>query len=300
MTKRSYESFCRKYDIDPTDYEGVIEVVEMLDGMFGDADGKLQEIREYVFEQIDMYIPDEEEQAPISGETVYLYQVKPDKTREYGFMSFDYIYEKYKEIDLDNYDLAATIVVPTEIVENGDNAILNYVFEYGNTNQLYYEENPAARSVSVSDLVKIGDYYHYVDSLGFTDVTKYIKGIVTESAVLTEANEDIVETEEVENSEIENKPIEEFEEEASEKSLLDLLQDRIGQQMSVGELNTILQSLFGQFNKVFLLRSDLYNMDLDENQELIVDDDEEMYTIKYDIIDMDKGIVELTDVDLEY
>ena len=84
-----------------------------------------------------------------------------------------------------------------------------------------------------------------------------------------------------------------------DKTLLDYLQDRVGQEMSVGELNAVLQSLFAQFNKVFLMTSDLYNMDLDENQELVVWDDDDMYVINYDIIDMDNGIIEITDVNVE-
>ena len=88
--------------------------------------------------------------------------------------------------------------------------------------------------------------------------------------------------------------------ELEDKSLLDYLQDRIGQQISVGAFNNILQSLFAQYNKVFLTISDLYSMDLDEPQELVVDDDADFYTITYDIIDMDEGIIEITDVNIEY
>lgn len=84
-----------------------------------------------------------------------------------------------------------------------------------------------------------------------------------------------------------------------EKTLLDLLQDRIGQQLSVGELNAMLQSLFGQYNKVFLMTSDLYSQDLAENQELVVENDGDMYIINYDIVDMDSGIIEITDASIE-
>lgn len=84
-----------------------------------------------------------------------------------------------------------------------------------------------------------------------------------------------------------------------EKTVLDYIQDRIGQQITVGELNSVLQSLFARYNQVFLLASDLYNMDLGETQELSIKDDNETYTIKYDIIDMDDGIIEITDADVE-
>ena len=99
---------------------------------------------------------------------------------------------------------------------------------------------------------------------------------------------DVDEPDDVTIGEIENK-----------EELLDMLQDRIGQSMSVGELNALLQSLFARYNKVFLMTSDLYNMDLDETQELVVDDDEDMYVINYDIVDMDDGIIVITDAHIE-
>lgn len=84
-----------------------------------------------------------------------------------------------------------------------------------------------------------------------------------------------------------------------QKTILDDLEDRIGQKMTVGELNTILQSLFGQYNKIFLLVSDLYNQDPDELQELVVWDDNDMYTITYEITNIMKDEIALTDVVVE-
>ena len=69
--------------------------------------------------------------------------------------------------------------------------------------------------------------------------------------------------------------------------------------MTVGELNTILQSLFGQYNKIFLLVSDLYNQDPDELQELVVWDDNDMYTLTYKITNIMKDEIALTDVVVE-
>lgn len=92
----------------------------------------------------------------------------------------------------------------------------------------------------------------------------------------------------------------EDEEDSSENTtILDDLQDRIGQKMTVGELNTILQSLFGQYNKIFLLVSDLYNQDPDELQELVVWDDNDMYTLTYKITNIMKDEIALTDVVVE-
>lgn len=77
------------------------------------------------------------------------------------------------------------------------------------------------------------------------------------------------------------------------------LQDRIGQQFSVAEFNKLLQNLLGQPNKLFILTSDLSSMNLDETQQLTINDDDISYVIYYDIIDMENGIVELTNAEIE-
>lgn len=77
------------------------------------------------------------------------------------------------------------------------------------------------------------------------------------------------------------------------------LQDRIGQQFSVAEFNKLLQNLLGQPNKLFILISDLSSMNLDETQQLTINDDDISYVIYYDIIDMETGIIELTNAEIE-
>lgn len=84
-----------------------------------------------------------------------------------------------------------------------------------------------------------------------------------------------------------------------DKTILDLIQDRIGQDISVGELNTMLQSIFGKYNEVFLLSNMLYNADTDEPQELVIDDDNDIYTITFTIKDLEEAIIEITDVVIE-
>lgn len=79
--------------------------------------------------------------------------------------------------------------------------------------------------------------------------------------------------------------------------IVTMLNARKGQQFSVGEFNKLLQNLLGQANKVFLLTSDLSNMNLDETQVLKIDDDENTYNVYYDIIDMDNGVIELKNAD---
>ena len=67
----------------------------------------------------------------------------------------------------------------------------------------------------------------------------------------------------------------------------------------MAELNKLLQNVLGQQNKIFILTSDLSSMDLDKTQHLDVEDDDITYIIDFDIIDMEKGIVELTDITTE-
>lgn len=299
-----------------------------------------------------------------------VYQVIRNR-HDVAFMDLDFI-KKHNLFDFKNYDKTATIEL--DDTEANTDAILEEIFMYGNVNELFFENNPEARSISVSDIIKLNDKYYYCNPTGFEDVTEMVSDVKTEQKQLTEADtetktakfsirldvdEDLgldvdikdlikfqddknivdlkdvntsnksgdviisgtLEYKDIPASELEDKltnlinkdvlkennvkvlsvDIENEEKEPAEgKTLLDLLQDRIGQPLSVGELNTTLQSLFGQYNKVFLLRGDLYSKDLDETQELEVDDDEDIYIIKYDIVDMDNGIIEITDVDLEY
>lgn len=85
-----------------------------------------------------------------------------------------------------------------------------------------------------------------------------------------------------------------------QETIYDLLCNRIGQTMTVGELNTVLQSIFGKYDGVFILGNDLYNADIDMLQDLVVeDDDDEIYTITFKVIDIDEGTIEITDVNVE-
>lgn len=83
------------------------------------------------------------------------------------------------------------------------------------------------------------------------------------------------------------------------KTEYDYLTDRIGQELTVGELNTILQSIFGHYNKLYLLASEFYNLDPSEPQEINIFDDGDIYTLTYTIKDIDKGTLEITDVELQ-
>lgn len=150
-----------------------------------------------------------------------------------------------------------------------------------------YEEmyDPSGSTVVLSikengkEIYKNSDYDYYQEEQ--EDYEDY-DGI-EESKHLTEAEEDIIEQNE----------------EETDNNILDLLQNRIGQNLTVGELNTILQGVLGTYNEVYLLTSDLYNMNPEESQELVVFDDDDMYTITFEIEDMDNAIIQITDVELD-
>ena len=129
---------------------------------------------------------------------------------------------------------------------------------------------------------------------------------------LTEAVEPEIEDSDIDNKdndEKENKDIDEAVDEAVDEAqenskekdsleltTLDTIKKRIGQQFDVGDFNSLIQTTFNQYNQVFLMTSDLYSMDLDKTQTIEVKDDEITYVLSFDIIDIDSGIIELTDV----
>lgn len=88
-------------------------------------------------------------------------------------------------------------------------------------------------------------------------------------------------------------------EDSSSKTIYDYLEDRIGEDMSVGELNTVLQSLLGKFSEIFLTYDEFYDLDPDEQQELVIWDDEDMYTIVYAIKDQLEPTIEILGIDVE-
>ena len=84
-----------------------------------------------------------------------------------------------------------------------------------------------------------------------------------------------------------------------DKTVFDLLQDRIGVPMSVGDFNTALKNIFSKHDEVFLLESMLYNVDTDEPQDVVVWDEDDMYTITIKVKDLEESMIEITDVNVE-
>ena len=105
-----------------------------------------------------------------------------------------------------------------------------------------------------------------------------------------------VKTESVSNNDKTNKDVSE---EEVDIDSLEVIKDRIGQQMTVGKFNKFLQTTFNQYNKLFLLESDLYSMDLSQVQTLSIDEDGVTYDIDYSIVDVDNGIIEIEDASIE-
>lgn len=243
------------------------------------------------------------------NKVAFIYQVQKN-IREVAFSDFSDVVA-HNAFDFYNYAEVAHIdLLANHLVGNTNAETLENIFLYGNNSDDFYKNNPMARSISVSDIINIDDRYYYCNSIGFEDISNAILDVLeNENKNTLEEAEDIDGESENEDSnekladvDIEDDVEDDVEakaEEENQKDLLEMLQDRIGQSMSVGELNALLQSLFARYNKVFLMTSDLFNMDLDDTQELVVDDDEDMYVIKYDIVDMDEGIIAITDVSLE-
>ena len=109
-----------------------------------------------------------------------------------------------------------------------------------------------------------------------------------------------VKTESVSNIDKQDKTLDSIiDDKENEDTLLDNIKDRTGQQMSVGDFNKFLQTTFNQFNKLFLLDSDLYSMDLSANQYLEIKEDDKVYTVNYNIVDVDNSIIEITNASVE-
>ena len=87
--------------------------------------------------------------------------------------------------------------------------------------------------------------------------------------------------------------------EQEEKTTFDLLQDRIGEDLNIGEFNTVMQSIFGKYGQTFLLTVDVQNMEPEESEEVVINDDGDIYVITYVLKDLSSLTIEITDVFME-
>ena len=98
-----------------------------------------------------------------------LYQVKSELTRNFGFMGLSMMKSLGVEVDFNNYEL----VYEGETETNFPNAILEELFRVFN---IEHPEDFQGRSMSVSDIVQLGDDdYYYCDSFGWENIRKQIK-----------------------------------------------------------------------------------------------------------------------------
>lgn len=219
--------------------------------------------------------------------------------------------------DSDYYEEKFLVTLNTGV--NGDSGLAFEVYANDEQQALeilvpYLEETYPGYLIDCEEVDPEDTQYIYVDGTEYGATKPYCLDIYTGVEYLEEGytitndkNLDAIKdnftppgADKMEEAEEDTQEIEDNEEEDEDKTLLDYLQDRIGQKLSVGELNTILQSLFAQYGTVFLQVSDLYDMDPDEPQELVVWDDADMYVITYNIIDLiDEPTIEITDVTLD-
>lgn len=96
-----------------------------------------------------------------------LYQVKSELTRNFGFMGLSMMESLGVEVDLKNYDLVYEGEVNTDL----PNA-LEELFRLFN---IEHPEDYQGRSMSVSDIVQVGNDYYYCNSFGWENIKEQIK-----------------------------------------------------------------------------------------------------------------------------
>lgn len=276
---------------DDTTVQDVIDALnkgeDIYQVIFGDQGGD-SVVRENIFG----YLADT---LNVDYEDIYnlwLYPEKSKKLQEAEETESDKLEEnKFDKcqatLPLDNYHSIGIIV-------SEDGSSVQYM--YSNDEETVYE--------SEIEYDEEGNPFFKDESGQIWNINEFMRTNFNESKTLTEEDEDEdKDKEEIKNTETEEERdkriFDELANSEESKTTLDLLQDRIGQPLSVGEFNTILQSIFAKFNEVFLLTNDLYDMDPNENQELVIFDDDDMYTINYDIKDIYDGTIEITDVNVE-
>ena len=111
---------------------------------------------------------------------IIVYQIEDIRNCEYAFMSYDYAKE-HNGPDMKDYKKVAEIDMSDLVGEDVEDK-LESIFAFGNLKQKYYDNNPGARSISVSDIIEINGDKYYVDIVGF----KKLDNKVEESATITE------------------------------------------------------------------------------------------------------------------
>lgn len=137
----------------------------------------------------------------------------------------------------------------------------------------------------------------YNDRVMITKINTYIKKYLKELYESKKLQEDDVS----QNINLEDQKAQDENPDDNEKSVYDLLNDMTKyNELTVGQLNSTLQNISGQFDKIYLLVSDVYNQDPEEEQELKFNVDESgvesTFDIVYDIIDTTKPAIKIIKV----
>lgn len=139
-------------------------------------------------------------------------------------------------------------------------------------------------------------YDAYREVCDISDISKEYKNKIKEYAkqvyknmTETKLEEDKTDTETVEDEEVNEEPL----------TILDELQNRIDQVFTVMEYNAFLQATFSKYEHIFIFPNELYDKDPNELQELVIFDDNDMYTITYEIVDLYESKIRMTDVTVD-
>ena len=89
---------------------------------------------------------------------VEVYQIKDIANTSYAFMDYEYAKDK---INIYDYRLVADF--------NTNDSDLELIYKRGNNGDLQ-RNFPIMRSISMSDIIKVGAKYYYVDTFGFKEV----------------------------------------------------------------------------------------------------------------------------------
>lgn len=101
--------------------------------------------------------------------TLYIFTVMQTKNQKYVFMPWDYA---VKHFNINDYKQVAL----GSFGGNGqtENEVLNEIYQSGNIGNLR-AAHQHMRSISVSDIIRVGGRYYYVDRIGFRDITEQVK-----------------------------------------------------------------------------------------------------------------------------
>ena len=118
-------------------------------------------------------------EANMTTNKVIVYQIQETANCSYLFMDYDFAVENGGP-DMNDYKKVAEVEIDTR--DTDVTYVLDEVFTYGNTNIEYYDDNPEARSISVSDILEYNGDKYYVDSFGFKKLDD-IEDTLTEASV---------------------------------------------------------------------------------------------------------------------